>query len=160
MGQPRFKSSEIPVVLPSPAERVIRQQLLVDGRRIEFTATSMGNPHCSLFVDDFSGLDWRALGAKLEHHPAFPERTNVEFVRVVSRREIEVRFWERGVGETLASGTGACGAALAAMLNGYTGRRVSVRTVAGTLAVEWRSDNMVVQTGEARSVYRAEWLLN
>jgi diaminopimelate epimerase len=118
----------------------------------------MGNPHCSLFVEDFAGLDWRSLGAALERHPIFPERTNVEFVRVVNRGEIEVRFWERGVGETLASGTGACGAALAAMLNDFADRRLTVRTASGALIVEWRADGVVVQTGEARAVYWGEWL--
>jgi diaminopimelate epimerase len=158
MGQPRFASGDIPVALDRPLERVVGQTLEVDGRPVTFTATSMGNPHCSLFVKDFEELDWRALGAKLETHPAFPERTNVEFIRVLNDGEIEVRFWERGCGETLASGTGACGAALAAMLNDRTGRRVSVKTQAGELLVEWRADNLIVQTGEARAVYRGEWM--
>src|SRR5205085_4303811 len=100
----------------------------VNGRVIEFTAVSMGNPHCSIFVDDFEALDWRSLGACLERHAMFPDRTNVEFIRVINRHQIEVRFWERGVGETLASGTGSCGAALSAMLNDLTERRVTVTT--------------------------------
>ncbi len=158
MGVPRLHSTAVPVVLPAPQERVIRQPLDVDGTQIEFTAVSMGNPHCSLLVADFAQLDWRALGAKLEVHPAFPERTNVEFIRVLNRHEIEVRFWERGCGETLASGTGACGAALAAMLNDLTERKITVHTMAGELLVEWRADGSVVQTGEALAVYRAEWL--
>ncbi len=158
MGVPRLRSAEVPVVLPQPLERVIRQRLEVGGQQIEFTATSMGNPHCSLFVDDFDRLDWRALGAALEVHPAFPERTNVEFIRVLDRQTIEVRFWERGCGETLASGTGACGAALAAMLNELTERKVTVKTAAGALLVEWRADGAVVQTGEACVVYQGEWL--
>jgi diaminopimelate epimerase len=158
MGAPRLASEEIPVVLPARLDRVIRQPLEVDGRRIEFTAVSMGNPHCSVFVDDFEQLDWRALGARIETHAAFPERTNVEFIRVVNRNGIEARFWERGVGETLASGTGACGAALAAMINELTERKVRVITAAGELIVEWRDDGGVIQTGEARAVYRGEWL--
>lgn len=158
MGAPRFASDEIPVVLPARLDYVIRQRLDVDGRSVEFTATSMGNPHCSVFVDEFENIDWRALGSKIETHAAFPERANVEFVRVINRDEIEVRFWERGVGETLASGTGACGAALAAMINGLTKRKVKVKTAAGELLVEWRNDGMVAQTGEALIVYRGEWL--
>ena len=158
MGAPRFASDEIPVVLPARLERVVRQSLDVDGERVEFTATSMGNPHCSVLVDDFESVDWRATGAKIETHAAFPERTNVEFIRVINRGEIEVRFWERGVGETLASGTGACGAAIAAMINDLTERKVKVNTAAGELTVEWRDDGAVVQTGEARAVYRGEWL--
>lgn len=158
MGAPRFASREIPVALGKELDRVIRQSLEVEGETIEFTATSMGNPHCSLFVEDFDRIDWRSLGAKLEIHPAFPDRTNVEFIRVLGRDEIEVRFWERGCGETLASGTGACGAALAAMLNELTERKVIVKTQAGELIVEWRADNAVVQTGEARAVYSGEWI--
>ncbi|MFN0087452.1 MAG: diaminopimelate epimerase [Blastocatellia bacterium] len=157
MGVPRLRGEEIPVHLPAPLARVIRQPLDVDGERLEFTATSMGNPHCSLFVESFDGLDWRALGARIETHPAFPERTNVEFIRVIDRGRIEARFWERGCGETLASGTGACGAALAAILNERTERRVIVQTQAGQLIVEWRPDGEIVQTGEARAVFHGEW---
>ncbi len=159
MGAPRFASDEIPVVLPARLDRVIRQAIDVDGERVEFTATSMGNPHCSVFVDDFENVDWRAIGAKIETHAAFPERTNVEFIHVINRAEIEVRFWERGCGETMASGTGACGAALASMINDLTGRKVKVITAAGELIVEWRDDGVVIQTGEARAVYRGEWLV-
>lgn len=159
MGKPRFRSEEIPVILPKPLERVIRQPLEVLDWTVEFTATSMGNPHCSIFVDDFERLDWRRMGAAIENHRAFPDRTNVEFVRLINRNEIEVRFWERGCGETLASGTGSCGAALAGMLNELTERRVKVITAAGELVVEWREDNTVIQTGEARAVYRGEWFV-
>lgn len=162
MGAPRFHSADIPVILDQPLDRVIRQPLEVLGQTIEITATSMGNPHCSIFVNsrmpDIERLRWRELGAAIENHPVFPERTNVEFVRVLNRHEIEVRFWERGVGETLASGTGACGAALAGMLNDLTERKVNVITAAGKLIVEWRADNAVVQTGEAGAVYSGEWL--
>jgi diaminopimelate epimerase len=158
VGTPKFASSEIPVTLDPPLEQVIQQKLHVDGQDIEFTATSLGNPHCSIFVTDFDALDWRKLGASLETHPAFPQRTNVEFVQVLSRDEIAVRFWERGVGKTLASGTGACGAALAAMLNGLVERKVKVKTERGELEVEWRADNVVTQTGEARAVYSGEWI--
>lgn len=162
MGVPRLRSEEIPVALPAPLERVVQQPLEVLGWTIEFTSVSMGNPHCSIFVNsniaDIERIDWRRLGAAIETHPAFPERTNVEFIRVLSRDEIEARFWERGVGETLASGTGACAAALAAMLNELTERKVRVIAAAGELIVEWRDDGNVIQTGEARAVYRGEWL--
>ncbi len=158
VGTPKFASTEIPVNLDPPLAQVLRQKLKVDGQEIEFTATSMGNPHCSIFVDDFDALDWRKLGAAIETHAAFPDRTNVEFVRVISRAEIEVRFWERGVGETLASGTGSCGAALAAMLNGLVERKVKVKTIRGAMEVEWRADDVVTQTGEARAVYSGEWI--
>jgi diaminopimelate epimerase len=157
MGLARLKSEEVPIILEAPLERVIGQTLEVDGQRIQFTATSMGNPHCSIFVDNFTGFDWRALGARIENHPVFPERTNVEFIRLVDRGRIEVRFWERGCGETQASGTGACGAALAAMLNGKTDRKVEVITAGGKLLVEWREDGTILQTGEARGVFMGEW---
>jgi diaminopimelate epimerase len=157
MGAPRFASEEIPVVTTARLDRVIGQRLDVDGQSVEFTATSMGNPHCSVFVDDFERVDWRALGSRIETHAAFPDRTNVEFIRVINRDEVEARFWERGVGETLASGTGACGAALAAMINGLTAAKVKVKTAAGALLVEWRDDGMILQTGEASAVYRGEW---
>jgi len=157
MGRPKFNSSEIPLRLQEPLDRVVGQKLDVDGSEIEFTAISMGNPHCSIFVDEFEKLDWRKIGARIEVHPAFPDRTNVEFVRVVDRGLIEVRFWERGCGETLASGTGACGAALAAMLNEFTDRTVRVSTGAGELIVDWRPDGKVIQTGEAALVYQGEW---
>ena len=160
MGNPRLKSTEIPVQLARPLDRVIRQRLEVEGHAVEFTAVSMGNPHCSIFVAEFDSLDWRALGAAIEVHPVFPERTNVEFVRVKDRQEIEVRFWERGCGETLASGTGSCGAALASMLNGLTENKVRVVTPGGRLLVEWRDDGSVVQTGEACPVYRGEWIID
>ena len=158
MGVPRFRSTEIPIALPTELERVIRQPLTVGGQTVEITATSMGNPHCSIFVADFDQLDWRRLGAAIEIHEAFPDRTNVEFIRVLNRSEIEVRFWERGCGETLASGTGSCGAALAAMLNELTERKIKVITTAGELIVEWRADNSVIQTGEACAVFSGEWL--
>jgi diaminopimelate epimerase len=157
IGTPKFASLDIPVAFDPPLEKVLRQKLHVDGQEIEFTATSMGNPHCSIFVESFD-WDWRKLGAAIETHSAFPERTNVEFVRVLNRNEIEVRGWERGVGETLASGTGSCGAALAAMLNGWVERKVTVKTVRGAMEVEWRDDDVVTQTGEARGVYSGEWI--
>ena len=162
MGTPRFHSQEIPVILPQPLDRVVRQPLDVGGQQIEFTATSMGNPHCSILLnrdDEFDSIDWRKLGAAIETHAAFPDRTNVEFIRVLNRDQIEVRFWERGCGETLASGTGSCGAALAAMLNELIERKVTVITEAGELIVEWCKDGTVIQTGEARAIYRGEWFV-
>lgn len=159
MGTPRFRSEDVPIQLPTPRERVIRQPLTVQGQTVEITATSMGNPHCSIFVNDFDQLDWRQLGARIETHSAFPDRTNVEFIRVLNRREIEVRFWERGCGETLASGTGSCGAALASMLNELTEKKVKVITAAGELMVEWRENNTIIQTGEARAVFSGQWLV-
>ncbi len=157
MGRPRLKPSEIPVVVEGPLDQVVGETLQLSDCSIIFSASSMGNPHCSVFVDGFESLDWRQVGAEIETHPCFPERTNVEFIRVLDRNTIEVRFWERGVGATLASGTGACGAAVASILNDLTDRTVRIKTEAGELKVEWREDGLVYQTGEARRVFSGEW---
>ena len=158
MGVPKLKSAEIPVLLESPSDKVVREKLAIDGRTFEFTSVSMGNPHCSIFVDDFDDIDWRELGAKIEMHQSFPDRTNVEFIRVANRDRIEVRFWERGCGETLSSGTGSCAAAIASMLNGLIENMVTVVTVAGELHIQWLDNGKVLQTGEARAVFKGRWL--
>lgn len=160
IGRPRFESTAVPMLADGPLARVVRHPLEVaPGETVEVTALEMCNPNCCLFVEDFDSLDWRRLGRLIESHPRFPARTNVEFVRVVSPERIEVRIWERGVGETLSSGTGASAAVVASCLNGLTNRRVTVETPGGTLAVEWREgDGEVVLTGEAEFVYRGEWL--
>ncbi len=160
IGRPRFESGAVPFRTDEPLARVVSHPLEVaPGETVEVTALEMCNPNCCLFVEDFDALDWRRLGRLIESHPRFPARTNVEFVRVVSPERIEVRVWERGVGETLSSGTGASAATVAACLNGLTGRRVTVETPGGTLAVEWREeDDEIVLTGEAEVVYRGEWL--
>ena len=101
--------------------------------------------------------EWHRIGAALETHAVFPRRTNVEFVRVLSRREIEVRFWERGVGETLASGTGSAGASVAAMLKGLVDRDITVRTEIGSLRVEWPEGGAVLQTGPAEVVFSGDY---
>ncbi|MFN2481060.1 MAG: diaminopimelate epimerase, partial [Pyrinomonadaceae bacterium] len=159
IGKPRFASASVPILVDEQLERVVDHPLEVaPGETVRVTALEMCNPNCCLFVEDFGAADWRRLGRLIESHPRFPERTNVEFVRVVSKQRIEVRIWERGVGETLSSGTGSSAAAVAACLTGRTGRRVSVETPGGQLEVEWREDGEVVLTGEAEVVYRGEWL--
>jgi diaminopimelate epimerase len=117
----------------------------------------MGNPHCSLFVNQFSDVDWEHLGNQIESHPFFPERTNVEFIRVRSRSEIEVRFWERGVGKTFSSGTGSCAAIVASILNGRTDRKVKIQTLGGSLEIEWREDNRLQLRGPARWICSGEY---
>jgi diaminopimelate epimerase len=112
----------------------------------------MGNPHCSIFVKDFAGVDWETLGREIETNSLFPNRTNVEFVKVLSRNEIEVRFWERGVGHTMSSGTGSCAAAVASILNGLTERQVRVRTEAGSLQVDWPENGEVILTGSVERI--------
>lgn len=152
MGAPRFDAPGIPFHDGADHDRLVDLPLEAGGETLAVTCVSMGNPHCSVFVDRLPPrFDWRAVGAALERHPFFPRRTNVEFVRVVDRGTIEVLFWERGVGETLASGSGSCGAAVAAMIKGLTDRRLRVRTALGELAVEWTGDT-VFQEGPAEVI--------
>jgi diaminopimelate epimerase len=159
LGQPVFDSNSIPMSIEPALDHVKNFPLDVAGEKVEISAVQTGNPHCVIFTDDFNSMDWRRLGSLIEVHPAFPEKTNVEFVRVVDRRNIEIRIWERGVGETLSSGTCSCGAAIASISNGFTDRRVSVQTEGGTIEVEWReSDDEIVMTGRADVIYRGEWL--
>jgi diaminopimelate epimerase len=158
MGKPALTSDKIPIILDKPLERVVKHSLVMGGEVQEVTCTSMGNPHCSLFVQTLEGVRIDELGPLLEDHPAFPVRTNVEFVHVISREEIEVLFWERGVGRTLSSGTGSCGASIASMLNGYTERSIRVHTQGGLLRVTWQDDDSVKLTGSAEVIYEGLWL--
>ena len=158
MGEPKFRSSDIPLLLEQPLDQVVNYPLKMGGDIQTITCVSMGNPHCTTFWHTFEGINFDELGSLLEHHPAFPMRTNVEFARIISPQEIEVLFWERGVGRTLSSGTGSCGASVASMLNGFTKRQVIVRTAGGTLRVHWREDNVVMLTGSAEVIYEGHWL--
>ncbi|MBI3950935.1 MAG: diaminopimelate epimerase [Acidobacteria bacterium] len=158
MGRPKLASNEIPMSLEPPLPRVLKLPLRVGEDVFHITACSMGNPHCSLILRDIDSIDFTEIGARIENHSIFPERTNVEFVKVMSRDRLMVLFWERGVGETLSSGTGACAAAVAAMLNGLVDRKVQVLTRAGELSVHWRDDGVVVLVGPVEVVYRGEWL--
>jgi diaminopimelate epimerase len=158
MGRPRLHSQEVPMLLDFPLEEVVRYPLHLGGDMIEVTCLSMGNPQCLIFVSDLERVNLAELGPLLEHHPVFPDRANVEFIRVVSRDEIEIRIWERGAGHTLSSGTGSCASAVAAALNGYTGRAVRVLTEGGPLHVDWREDDHVALTGSAEVLYEGRWL--
>ncbi len=157
LGQPRFESASIPILTAEPLERVVNYPLQVEDKTLQVTALLMGNPHCCIFVENFDELDWRSIGRSLQSHAQFPERVNVVFVRVSGRRQIEIRIWERGVGETFASGTGACAASVASMINDKTERRVSVQMPGGLIEVWWRADNEVLMTGRADIVYRGEF---
>jgi diaminopimelate epimerase len=158
MGEPRLSSLEIPMALDEPLARVVGYHLTLGGEVIRVTCVSMGNPHCAIFVPDLEAVNLGDIGPLVEDHPVFPNRTNVEFVRVMSRDEIEIALWERGVGRTLSSGTGSCASVIAAALNGFTGRSVRVRTPGGALRVDWRGDNSVALTGPAEVVYDGTWL--
>ena len=159
LGAPILDSRLIPVDLDPPAASVVDHRLQAAGQPVVVTATSLGNPHCAVFLEAVpdDGLI-ATLGPALESHPFFPRKTNVEFVTVTGREELRVRFWERGVGPTRASGTGAASAAVAAMLKGLTGRRVFVRCDGGTLEVEWPEDGPVTQVGDVEVLFDGEWL--
>jgi diaminopimelate epimerase len=157
MGAPILIPADIPFQPADTAFPLLRFPLQTYRGDLLVTVTSMGNPHCSVFVADFETVDWLQLGRDIEQNEHFPNRTNVEFVRLLSRDEIEVRFWERGVGHTRSSGTGSCGAAVAAILNGLTDRRVHVRTEAGVLEVAWPDGGEVTLTGPAERVMSGKY---
>ena len=158
LGQPKLDSASIPLLTAESLDRVIDFPLVVGGETVRITALQMGNPNCCIFVDDFEEIDWRRLGPLIENHPQFPERTNVIFVRVVDRNNIEERLWERGVGETESSGTCSCAAVVASVINGKTDRRVNVHAPGGVISIEWHDDGEVVLTGSAEVIYSGEWL--
>ncbi|HEX3280170.1 MAG TPA: diaminopimelate epimerase [Pyrinomonadaceae bacterium] len=158
LGQPKFDSASIPMLTEPPLDRVVDYPLEVAGETFKVTALQMGNPNCCLFVDDFDELDWRTVGKTIETHKQFPDRTNVVFVRVKDRENIELRIWERGVGETTASGTCSCAAAVAAMVHKKTGRAIDVKMPGGNAKIHWRDDGEVVITGSAEVIYAGQWL--
>ncbi|MGZ8844834.1 MAG: diaminopimelate epimerase [Pyrinomonadaceae bacterium] len=160
LGQPKFDSASIPLNTETPLDRVIDYPLLIADQTLQVTALQMGNPNCCVFVEDFEAIDWRRLGPLIENHSQFPERTNVIFIRVRDRGNIEERIWERGVGETESSGTCSCAAVVASVINGKTDRSVGVHAPGGFIPIEWREDGEVVLTGTAGVVYSGEWLMD
>ncbi|SFS61328.1 diaminopimelate epimerase [Paenibacillus sp. BC26] len=153
MGQPILEGLKVPTTID--ANPVINQSIEVDGREFKFTAVSMGNPHCVIYVDDAVNFDLAAWGPKLEVHPMFPRKINVEFVTVRSKDFTDMRVWERGAGPTLACGTGACATVVASVLNGYTDRTATVSLKGGDLLIEWNEENNhVYMTGPAAEVFR------
>lgn len=158
IGRPLFDSPSIPMLTGEPLALVRDYPLTVSqGETVKVAALQMCNPNCCVFADDLERTDWRRLGRAIESHAAFPERTNVEFIRIVDRANIEARVWERGAGETLSSGTGASAAAVASMVCGHTDRHVKVSMPGGLLEVLWREDGEVLLTGEAEVVYEGVW---
>ncbi|MFI5183349.1 MAG: diaminopimelate epimerase [Vicinamibacteria bacterium] len=159
LGEPILGSREIPAALDPPRSPVVDYPLDVGGRIVAVTVTSLGNPHCALFFDvPVVDAVILSLGPEIERHPLFPRNTNVEFVTVVSPRELRVRFWERGVGYTRASGTGAASAAVAAVITGRASRTVRVLCDGGVLDVEWPEGGSVRQVGDAELLFEGEWL--
>jgi diaminopimelate epimerase len=149
IGQPKFASNDIPITLSESRETVTDFPLETSAGKIDITAVNVGNPVCVIFLESFDEFDWRALGAEIETHPLFPERTNVVFVKVVDENNVEVRIWERGAGETPSSGTCCTAAAIAAACTGQTGRKVSVHAPGGTTVVTWREDGEMLLRGRA-----------
>ena len=157
IGKPKFASREIPILTESPMETVIGRRIPVGEQWTDISAVNVGNPAACTFVDNFD-LDWRSLGRQLEVHEAFPERANIVFVKILDRENIEIRIWERGAGETSASGTCASAAAVLSAFTDKTERAVSVHTEGGVTEVFWRDDGEILLTGRADLVYCGEWI--
>jgi diaminopimelate epimerase len=154
MGKPELLAPNIPTNLTSKDEKVINQPLTVGEKTWLVTCVSMGNPHCITFVDDVEAINLVEIGPDFEHHPVFPQRTNTEFVEVVSKDYLKMRVWERGAGITLACGTGACATVVAAVLNQKAGRNCTVELPGGCLQIEWsNTDERIYMTGPAQKVF-------
>jgi len=161
MGKPTLQPENVPTTLPAnpriDAAAAVAVDLAIDGKQLEVTCVSMGNPHCVTFVDELTD-DWvLGIGPKIETDPHFPNRVNAEFVEVISPTEIRMRVWERGSGETLACGTGACAVCVAGALTNRTKRKVLAHLPGGDLDLHWNDDNRVYMTGEAVEVFSGEW---
>lgn len=157
MGVPELSCLRIPVITDSPT--LVNSPLETSIGLVNITAVSMGNPHGVFFCDDPSRMDLPSIGRELECHSMWPERANIEFARVDGRDSITMRVWERGSGETLACGTGACATAVAAILNGYCDRRITVRLLGGDLEIYWNpADGHVYMTGPAATVFDGSYI--
>jgi len=152
MGAATFLSDRIPC--SGPSREVVGEEVVVDGHTLRVTALSVGNPHCVVFVDDLEHADLQRLGPALEHHPLFPRRTNVQLARVEARDRVRIRIWERGAGETLASGSSACAVAAACVRHGFTDPDVTVCMDGGTLRLDVAEGWLIRMTGPAALVFR------
>lgn len=155
IGKPRFAPAEVPVK-DGDGEAVVDRAIDVKGKTLLFSGVNVGNPVACVFVDSFD-LDWRGYGRALETHEMFPDRANIVFVNVLDNENIELRIWERGAGETAASGTCSSGAAVLSAFTGRTGRTVSVISPGGTTEVHWRDDDEILITGRADLAFCGEW---
>ena len=158
MGSPVLRAEDIPVV--SGQEEAIAERIEVEGKEYKMTCVSMGNPHAVIFMDghgDLGSFDIEKVGPHFENHMRFPKRVNTEFAKVIDRHTVQMRVWERGTGETLACGTGACATAVASILNGLTEEEVTVKLLGGELNIRWdRGENLVYMTGPAETVFEGE----
>jgi diaminopimelate epimerase len=158
MGAPITKASLIPVI--SEKELLIKEPIIIEDTQYEITCVSMGNPHAVVFVEDTDELKLETIGPSFEHHEMFPERVNTEFIQILDRGQIKMRVWERGSGETLACGTGACASVVACILNGYTDHEVTVSLLGGDLKIRYdEKQNTVFMTGPAVKVFDGEFEL-
>jgi diaminopimelate epimerase len=156
MEQPSFRRRDIPMT--GPDDEVVDETLTVGDESFRVTCLSLGNPHCVIFAADLENLELERLGPTIENHPAFPDRTNVEFVEIVDRNNVRLRIWERGTGETMASGTGSTAAAVASLKCGLTDTPVSVNLKLGIIDIDWTPGGKAVMTGPASYVFRGEIL--
>ena len=150
----KFIGAEVDMGIPK--EESLNETLKLDGNTYKINKISMGNPHCVIFVDDLDGIDLSNIGPVIENLPQFPDRTNVEFAKVLNKGEISLKVWERGAGETLACGTGACATVAAAILNDLTGRKVTVHLSGGDLEIEWAQDKHILMRGPAENVFEGK----
>jgi diaminopimelate epimerase len=161
MGEPKFSAKEIPVALESTAEPILDYPLTVGDRKLSLSFVSMGNPHAVCFIESpVAEFPLSQIGPKVEQHPMFPNRINFEVARVINQRLIEARVWERGVGETLSCGSGACAIAIIANIaktQNYANGNVAIQLPGGTLDVEWDGVREVFLSGPAEIVFRGEW---
>lgn len=159
IGKPKFASGDVPVKTGDERESVIDFDVAVGTRIFQISCVNVGNPVACIFVENFD-LDWRAIGKQLETHEVFPARANIVFVKVLDTANIEIRIWERGVGETSSSGTCTSAAAVLSAFTGRTGRKVSVHTEGGTTGIDWREDGEILITGRAELAFCGEWPVN
>lgn len=158
MGSPEWRPERIPVLWDRPADRIAGENFRAAGRDWDITCVSMGNPHCVVPEPRLEQLDLPIVGRAFELSDIFPEKVNTEFIRVENRAHVTMRVWERGSGETLACGTGACAVAAACILRGWTDRKVKVSLPGGDLLIEWNEeDDTIYMTGPARTVFEGEW---
>ena len=157
MGAPILSPAEIPVDLPTDEDKILDYPVEIGGREYKITCVSMGNPHSVAVVEDVESFPIETVGPLFENNPIFPKRVNAEFVEIVSRDYAKMRVWERGIGETMACGTGTCATAVACMLKGLTDDTVTIKLLGGELIIRWdREENLVYMTGPAKTVFDGE----
>jgi diaminopimelate epimerase len=158
MGEPILKAEDIPVI--SDKYPVIGEEIDVQGEKFQFTCVSMGNPHAITYVDDTDNFEVEEIGKLVEIDKKFPKKVNVEFAQIIDNETIKMRVWERGSGETLACGTGACATLVASVLNNLVNRKAVVKLIGGDLLIEWdKESNHIFMSGEAVTTFEGEWLL-